>query len=83
MKQFLFLILTAFCCVPMLLKGQVSIIPLPNEIKAVEGKFNYSKGVSIKIIRGDDPTKRIVQLLTDSVKGKKINILPIAPNSSE
>ena len=81
MKQFLYLFFIAFCCIPLLMKGQVAVIPMPNEIKVGEGKFNYSKGVSIKIIRGDDPTKRIVQQLTDSVKAKKINILPIAPGT--
>jgi hexosaminidase len=55
-----------------------SIIPMPNAIETKEGVFSYSNGFDIKITRGDDATKRIQKLLSDSVIAKKIPIVPYA-----
>jgi hexosaminidase len=58
------------------LQAQVSVIPKPNELKYTEGNFNFSKGLDVKVIRGDDGTKRLQKQLTDFIKNKKINIVP-------
>ena len=58
------------------LQAQISVIPKPNELKYTEGNFNFSKGLDVKVIRGDDGTKRLQKQLTDFIKNKKINIVP-------
>src|SRR5205085_662271 len=57
------------------INAQVSIIPRPNNIKTNAGKFSYAKGVDLKIIRGDEPTKLLFQQLTQFIKNKKISIV--------
>lgn len=54
--------------------AQVNIIPKPNEIKTAEGKCNYKKGISIKILRGDESTKLIQKHLTDFLSENKITV---------
>jgi hypothetical protein len=41
------------------LQAQVSVIPKPNELKYTEGNFSFPKGLDVKVIRGDDGTKRL------------------------
>lgn len=62
------------------IQAQIAIIPNPNTIKYNynDGKFNYSKGLDIKIIRGDDVTKNIQKQLTDFIKEKNISIVPFS-----
>ena len=60
------------------LQATPAIIPMPNKIQAKEGSFLYPKGFDLKIIRGDDVTKQIFKLLTDSVKNRKINVVPFS-----
>jgi hexosaminidase len=57
------------------IQAQVTVIPYPNKLEVKEGKYVYAKGLDIKIVRGDDATKKISALLNDSLKGKKIPVI--------
>jgi hexosaminidase len=56
-------------------KAQISIIPKPNSLKYTSGQFSYAKGIDIKIIRGDEPTKLLFQQLTEFIKSRKIPVV--------
>ena len=58
--------------------AQIPIIPKPNEIKLDSGQFNFSKGLDIKIARGDNATQVLQKDLIAFVKEKKINIVPFS-----
>ncbi|MFN8297354.1 MAG: hypothetical protein U0T69_14240 [Chitinophagales bacterium] len=70
------LLLSVFC---VKLQAQIAIIPKPNEMKHIDGKFSYAKGFDVKIIRGDDPTKLIQKQFIDFVKEKNIPVVPFSP----
>lgn len=72
-------LLTLIFCYPVY--AQLAVIPKPNSIQYKDSLFRYSKGFDIKIIRGDDATKRIQKQLTDFVKEKKIPIVSFAPTA--
>lgn len=55
------------------------LIPKPNTNQPKDGVFSYAKGFDIKVIRGDDATKRIQKQLTDFVKDRKIPVIQFAP----
>ncbi|MFN8267712.1 MAG: family 20 glycosylhydrolase [Chitinophagales bacterium] len=67
-----------FLLFPLISIAGSPIIPTPNSIETKEGFFSYSNGFDIKITRGDNATKRVQQLLSDSVIAKKIPIVPFA-----
>lgn len=72
----LFLLLFTLSLFPIdSIQAQITVIPFPNKLEIKEGKFLYAKGVDVKIIRGDDATKKTVQLLSDSLKNKKVPII--------
>lgn len=59
--------------------AQISLIPLPNEIKYTNGRFNYAKGFDIKTIRGDDGTRIVSKHMTDFFTAKKIPTVQYSP----
>lgn len=72
----IFLMLFAFAVLQV--KAQTAILPKPNSIQFKDGTFSYQKGFDIKIIRGDDATKKIQKQLTDFVKSKNIPVVQFA-----
>ena len=81
MKKHLFFTLLFLLSFYIKTNAQIAIIPKPNGIKYNDGKFSYTKGLDIKIIRGDDVTKRLQKQLSDFVKGKNITVVPFSATS--
>lgn len=61
--------------------AQINIIPKPNNIKINEGICTLKKGINLKIIRGDEPTRIIQKQVTDFLIQKNIPLLT-ATNST-
>src|SRR5689334_11655870 len=74
MKQFALLLLLF----PLIALSQsVAIIPLPAEVKPMQGSFNYTNGVSIKVAEGDNESIAISSHLATTLFNYGVKILPL------
>ncbi len=72
----------AFCMLLITSKVQAQLLPIipkPNQVKFLDTKFNYAKGVDIKIIRGDEATKQIASQLNSFLQSRNVKIEKFAP----
>lgn len=75
MKKYFILIFFGILFSAHLTYSQGSIIPKPNSIKYKDGNFNFTKGLDLKITRGDEGTKLLFKQLQDYVKLHNIPVV--------
>ena len=81
MRSSRFFLFTLFIFCISISFAQISIIPLPNEIKYTTGRFSYAKGFDVKTIRGDEGTRLVSNELLGFFSIKKIPIVQFSPIS--
>ncbi|MEN9449376.1 MAG: Beta-hexosaminidase [Bacteroidota bacterium] len=75
-QKYLSIALLLLICSAFSAQSNSPIIPKPTLLQSNENVFSYSNGLDVKILRGNENTKRLQKELSDFLKGRDITIVP-------